>query len=245
MAALLVTELARGLIDLLYPGRCLVCDAAEDETPFRHNLCTACDTAIRHDPWETCPRCAATVGPHADTSEGCLACRDKGFKFDAAVRLGPYDGRLRDAILRTKSLAGDIVAETLGSIHVGTRGGVLRADGADVVVPIPLHWRRQLTRGYNQAAAFGREVAGGLGVPFAPGWLRRVRPATQHAQPSATARRENVRGAFSLSRGASPAGRTVLLADDVMTTGATLSEAAGVLKKAGAARVLVAVLGRR
>ena len=75
--------------------------------------------------------------------------------------------------------------------------------------------------------------------------LRRVKPVSQHAQPSASARRENIRGAFAARPRASLAGRAVLLVDDVMTTGATAAEAARVLRAAGVARVVVAVLARR
>ena len=100
-------------------------------------------------------------------------------------------------------------------------------------------------RGHNQAEAVAREIAAGLGRPCEPGWLRRVTAATQHAQSTASARRENVRGAFLVTPRAKPAGRTVLLVDDVMTTGSTLSEAAGVLKAAGAGKVVAAFLARR
>src|SRR5204863_6890690 len=121
----------------------------------------------------------------------------------------------------------------------------LRSAGADVVVPVPLHWRRRWARGYNQAAAVGRELALGLGAKFAPELLRRVRHTPQQAQPSASARRENVRGAFRAASGARVAGRTVLLVDDVMTTGSTAGEAARTLREAGAKRVVAAILARR
>ena len=100
-------------------------------------------------------------------------------------------------------------------------------------------------RGYNQAAAVGREVAHGLGVKFAPNILRRVRHTPQQLQPSRAARKENVRGAFEVDRRASFGTGTVLLVDDVLTTGSTVGEAARTLRAAGAAQVMVAVLARR
>ncbi len=178
-------------------------------------------------------------------SEGCPACRDRGFRFDATIRLGPYDGRLRDAVLRMKSAPGEALAEMAGRLLADERRDALKAAGVGVVVPVPLHWRRRWARGYNQAEAIARELAARLGLPCLPRALRRVWPAPQQAQPSATARRENVRGAFRVAPRASGPGRAVLLVDDVMTTGSTAGEAARVLKEAGAAKVVVAVLARR
>src|SRR5437762_3162418 len=99
-------ELARGVGQLVFPNACLICDAPEgDRAGFRHGLCTDCQRALAVDPHPACPRCAATVGPHTDTADGCLACRSLSLGFDEAIRLGPYDGCLRDAIVRMKSAA--------------------------------------------------------------------------------------------------------------------------------------------
>lgn len=143
-----------------------------------------------------------------------------------------------------KSGSGEALAEMLGRIQAEQNAAHLQAAGIQAVVPVPLHWRRRWTRGYNQAEAVARELAGTLGVVFGAGWLRRVKPATQHAQPSASAREANIRGAFRCRPRASLAGRTVLLVDDVMTTGSTVGEAARMLRQAGAGGVVVAVLAR-
>jgi len=132
----------------------------------------------------------------------------------------------------------------LGRIQAERKADVLQAAGVQAVVPVPLHWRRRWARGYNQAEAVARELATSLGVPLGAGWLRRVKPASQHAQPSASAREANIRGAFRCRPRASLTGRTVLLVDDVMTTGSTVGEAARMLRQAGAGRVVVAVLAR-
>ena len=240
-----LVDLVRGVGQLLYPNSCLICATPEsDGDPLRHGLCSACRGAIASDPWEVCPRCAATVGPFTDTSAGCPACSGQSFPFERAFRLGPYDGPLREGILHTKSAAGEPLAEMLGRVFAESRGPAVLSVGVEVVVPVPLHWRRRWSRGYNQADAVARELAAGIGLPHEAA-LRRVKPGVQHAQPSASARRENIRGAFAARRGARLAGRAVLLVDDVMTTGSTAAEAARVLREAGAARVVVAVLARR
>ncbi|MBN9117796.1 MAG: ComF family protein [Planctomycetes bacterium] len=241
-----VAEFARHVVQLLYPSACLICEArGSDATSFRHGVCNDCHRSVTTDPFPACPWCAQTVGPHTDTSGGCAECRGVSLGFDAAVRLGPYAEKLRDAVLRTKVLAGEGLADLLGRTFAEARGAAIRAAGAELVVPVPLHWWRKWQRGYNQSEAVGRELAAGLGAAFAPNLLRRVRWTPQQSQPTREARRENVRGAFRLSRGARIGGKTVLIVDDVMTTGSTLGEAARTLRAGGAGRVVVAVLARR
>ena len=238
-------ELARGFGQLLLPNACLICDKPEGERPdFRHGLCSGCWQSVAIDFHNACPRCAATVGPHADTTDGCSGCRGHALGFAEAMRLGPYDGRLRDAILRMKSLAGEGLAESLGEVAAEILGARIRDARVDLIVPIPLHWRRWWQRGYNQSEAVARELGAELKIEVATRALRRVNHSPQHLQPSAAARRENVRGAFRVRRGARVADRIVLLVDDVMTTGSTATEAAKTLKDAGARRVLAAVLAR-
>jgi len=165
--------------------------------------------------------------------------------FESAMRLGLYEGKLREAVLRMKSSGGEGLAEMLGRLFFDRFSGELRLASIESVVPIPLHWRRRWSRGYNQAAATGREIAAGLNVKFKPYLLRRNRHTPQQVQPSAAARKENIRGAFATNRRASFGTGTVLLVDDVLTTGSTAGEAARTLRTAGAARVVLAVLARR
>lgn len=241
-----VAQFLHNSLNLLYPNSCLVCDAAESAgTAFRHGLCGRCHVAVTAPRFAACPWCAQTVGPHTDTTDGCAECRGVALGFDRAHRLGPYIGPLRDAVLRTKVLAGEGLADLLGRIFAEQRGEALRGEGIDLVTAVPLHWWRRWTRGYNQAEAVARELAAALGVPFAPRLVRRVRLASQHAQPTREARRENVKGAFRVRPSARIVGRTVLVVDDVMTTGSTVGEVARVLKAAGAGRVVAACLARK
>lgn len=237
--------LARGVAQLIFPNSCLICGVSEtDRDEFRHGLCSECYRSVTTDPHSACPRCGLTVGPHADVGGGCVKCRDESLPFESTVRLGPYENRLRDAVIRMKSSEGEALAEMLGRVFCETACARIRTLGVDVVVPVPSHWRRQWARGYNQAAAIARELATGLGLRFEGGMLRRVRPTAQQMLMTATARRENVRGAFRARRPASPRGKRILLVDDVMTTGSTAAEAARTLRAAGAEWVVVAVLAR-
>jgi ComF family protein len=239
-----ISELVRAALGWAFPTACLVCDSPERANPLTHGLCAACFAAITTDPHAHCPRCAQTVGPHANTEDGCSECRPQSLAFESAFRLGEYDQHLQVAVLRLKHLNGEGLADLLGRAFAECRGADLRAANCELVVPVPLHWMRRMGRGYNQSEAVARELAAGIGVPFAHA-LRRAKWTPQQLQPSREARRANVKGAFLVRKGASVAGKSVLLVDDVMTTGSTLNECARVLKSAGAVRVCVAVLARR
>lgn len=241
-----VRDFIRGVLDLVFPNACLICDAlASDDDILRHGLCSNCWAAVTNDPHNLCMRCGQTIGPHADSTDGCVACRSVTFGFRAVIRLGTYGGRLRDAVLRMKNSSGESLAENMGRVFGECRRDHFSELRSDLVAPVPLHWRRAWWRGYNQAAAIAEQLAWASGLPCSRGCLRRIRHTSQQLQPSAAARRENVRGAFRVRRGENVKGKRILLVDDVMTTGSTASEASRTLREAGAAEVVVAVLARR
>jgi ComF family protein len=123
----------------------------------------------------------------------------------------------------------------------------LELDSVDAVLPVPLHARRLRDRGYNQALALARAAIRQVGHPRPPVWvdtLNRVRDTPILGSASPERRRALVAGAFSVARPWRIHGRRVLVVDDVMTTGATLSACALTLREAGAAEVRVAVLAR-
>jgi ComF family protein len=142
-----------------------------------------------------------------------------------------------------KHASGEGLAELVGELWAAATEARLRALAAHVVVPVPLHWRRRWGRGYNQSEALARPIAARLGLPCRPSCLRRVRHTPEQAKQTPAARQDNVRHAFR-ARGTLLRGQTVLLVDDVFTTGSTAAEAARALRQAGAGRVVVAVLAR-
>jgi ComF family protein len=236
----LARDLARGLLHLLYPGVCALC--SRPTGIGAGDFCPDCRTALTTDPHATCARCASTLGPNLPPAPDCARCRGHAFAFERVIRLGPYEGVRRDAILRMKHAHHDGLAEAVGELWATSASGPLKAVGAGLVVPVPLHWRRRWRRGYNQAAALARALASGLQNPSTERWLRRVRATPFQTDVAPSARRANVRGAFRAAVDPNLKGQTVLLVDDVLTTGGTAHEAARVLRAAGAARVVVAVL---
>ena len=157
--------------------------------------------------------------------------------------MGPYEGIRREIILKLKHSRSEGLAEIVGELWVQERIESVRNCGIGAVVPVPLHWRRRWSRGYNQSEVLAAAWSLVLEAPLRRHWLRRSRPTALQTTLTPTARQENVRGAFRAARDSRLRGATVLLVDDVLTTGATASEAAKALKRAGAASVIVVTLG--
>ena len=230
------------MVDLLLPEVCLACGAGETSAA---GLCRDCNVhllslvSLRY-----CPRCGATIGPNIPVREdGCRACPNPLPRFAAVVRLGPYTGPLRQVVRSLKyhhqgaprRLLGRMLAEGLAALH--------GRQGFDFAVPVPMHWRRRLIRGYDHSRALAGAVAGELGVPVYRELIRmRHTPPQVHLPRSR--RIENVRGAFSAPRLRHVEGANILLIDDVTTTGATANEAARALLKAAALRVTLAVVAK-
>jgi ComF family protein len=235
-------DLGHGLLQIFYPNVCWLC--RQLIAPRQRAFCPGCQDAVFADPRPSCPCCAATVGPFTAVDAGCPACRDEHFAFRRALRLGPYDGRLRDLILLLKDAHHEGLGELVAAEWAARAAERLDGLGIDCVVPVPLHWWRRWQRGYNQSDAPAAALARVLRVPCHLYGLRRLRATEKQANLSVTARRANVHGAFAARRTVDLRGRTVLLVDDVMTTGATAHEAARALRQGGAAHVVVAVLAR-
>jgi predicted amidophosphoribosyltransferase len=143
-----------------------------------------------------------------------------------------------------KQAEGDALSLAIGRLIWHFRGERLKALGADVVAPIPLHWRRRIAHRTNSAGMLAEVVASKLGVPRADGLLRRTRATHRQFDLTRPQRWENVRKAFAVRAGHHLRDAHVLLVDDIMTTGATCSDAARALRSAGAARVTVLVAAR-
>lgn len=234
----------QAVTDWAWPRACYLC--GERITDDRQLcVCDGCEPKLTADPHPTCPRCSSTVGPHVDTAGGCPKCRNVTFRFTGVTRLGVYDGLLREAVLKTKQPGGEGVAETLGHLFAAARLLPLKTVAPDVVVPVPLHWRRWWGRRHNQAEGIARGVACVLRVPVAGRVLWRVRYSPLQSSGSREQRWANAERAFRRAPWGSVSGLRVLLVDDVLTTGATADAAADALRRGGAAQVHVAVLAHR
>lgn len=170
----------------------------------------------------------------------CARCRSGLTGYDSAYSFGYYEGALKELIhlfkyARVETLAGPLGAMMLQSLPLDLR--------FDMVVPIPLHWRRRLWRGFNQAELLARPLAFRLGAPVVRA-IRRPRHTETQASLTPSERRSNVAGAFAVTKPDLVRGKSVLLVDDVLTTGATASAAGAALRRGGARHVAILTLAR-
>ena len=105
------------------------------------------------------------MGPFALVEGGCSRCRDESFAFERTLRLGPYDGLLREVVLRLKHRSGEGLAELMGELWAAHVGEQLRTSPVDLVVPVPLYWWRRMRRGYNQSASLAYGLTRHLRLP--------------------------------------------------------------------------------
>lgn len=232
-------RLGRAVVDAVLPPRCLACGATVGEPD---TLCGACWTGITFfaPPW--CAVCGLPF-PHP-MGEGavCGDCARRQPNWDKARAVLRYDRHSRPLVLRLKHGDQTHLAGAFGRWMHRAGGEVLA--GADLLMPVPLHWTRLAVRRFNQSALLAQAIRGAGGPPVAADWLVRRRRTPSQGTLGPLARARNVRGAFALRRGRSVAGRRIVLVDDVLTTGATAEECARVLRRAGAASVGVLVLAR-
>jgi ComF family protein len=237
----MLDALKAALLDTIYPPRCLACTEATDRA---HGLCAACWRDTHFVTGAACGRCGVPlIGEEApgDLCEGCLR-HPPAWDTGAAVML--YRGAGRRMVLALKH--GDRLDMVRPLAGWMARAGQAQLGRAELIAPVPLHWRRLVRRRYNQSAELVRALSRTTGVPAVTDLLVRRRHTVPQERMDREARRRNQAGAVAVGvrHAARLRGRSVVLVDDVLTSGATLSGCAEALRAAGAARVDVLVLCR-
>ena len=165
---------------------------------------------------------------------------ENSYAFDGVARVGVYESTLRSLILAFKfSEKTELAARLSAMLRQAVVTGSFY-EKIDVTVPVPLHWRRKLARGYNQSYLLAKQIMPENSSIFTD--LVRIRNTQQQWDLTHPQRRRNVKGAFAVRKGHPFNEKTVLLVDDISTSGATLNECAKTLKAAGAKKVYTAVL---
>ena len=231
----------RGLVSLFYPPHCAACSNAVDPG---ESLCARCSETARRVLPPFCAKCSQPFAGAITESFTCANCEDRVLHFDTAVSAYRSRGVVRKVVhnfkygrqIHLRHLLGRWLAETMDDPRLAGRR-------FDFIVPVPLHPARKRERGFNQAELLSLALHRHTGLPV-QNVLQRTRYTTTQTQFDRSERMENLKGAFRLRRGSNVRDLRMLLVDDVLTTGSTLSECALVLKKAGAISVHAATAVR-
>lgn len=236
------------LFSVLFPSDCRICQSPLVNIS-RLPVCEPCLAKIAPLDGLLCQVCGEKLfSAYVQSPDGplCGLCRRAQPQFQRAVAFGAYDGALRDLIHLFKyngiKPAGAVLARLLGQAIIQ-----LSLPDEFVLIPVPLWSGKRQARGFNQAEAIARaflsdRASGGIQLDTAT--LIRARETASQTGLTRRQRRANVRGAFAVTAPERIRGRSVLLIDDVMTTGTTVNECARVLRRAGAKEIFVATVAR-
>ncbi len=234
---MLIAEILQGLESLLFPTVCLACRIPLESR--RDILCPACVKALPRSraPWcQTCGRSLAGLGAGIVR---CADCSRTRFFFDQAISPCPYEGSVKELVVALKYQGRLSVAPFLGGLLAETVRQRLGNDPADAVVPVPLHPTRLRERTFNQAQVLAQELARRLDLPCWKHLLVRRNATPPQTDLPRQERLKNVAEAFAIQPDPFLRSARILLVDDVLTTGATASACAKLLKTGGAHSVIV------
>jgi len=228
---------------IFFPSLCEICSSLL-ESPHERVICHSCLRSIaapRSSCCSLCGRFFESIGdPHL-----CSLCSQEPPPFAFHRSFGRYQGTLKDIILLFKYRKFSILGRELAHLaYSGLRTKRELFEGLEIVVSVPLHPKKKRERGFNQAEILAREMAKMLGVEYGKDALVKHKRTPPQTTMRAEERRRNVKGVFSLKKREAVEGRTVLLVDDVFTTGSTLRECSRVLIRGGAREVKALTLAQ-
>ncbi len=237
-------NMVRRILDLILPSSCAYCNSSVSGSgvPF---FCSSCWSDFTVMTGALCPVCGRQFeSPEALTYSAdhcCLSCKQRPPAFDQSLSVGYFEGPLREAIHQFKYRPCRALGRPLASWMIRN---IRPVSNVDCIMPVPLHITRLRQRGFNQALIIANELSNAFSIPLSYDNLIRARPTRPQVELSVRERVTNVAGAFILKKPAVCANKTVLLVDDVYTTGATMNECARVLINAGASGVNALTIAR-
>ena len=229
-----MTDFCWDILDFIYPQRCPVCQATLSSG--RELMCRNCMLKFREKKRLLGPCCPSCKRQLPSLSDGC-ECEGSDHALEAVFSLGVY-GEETEALIenfkyKRKRRLGSFLSEVLGETLLES----VKLPRAGFIVPVPLHKRKLRERGFNQSQAVADQLSEKLGIPVLSDSVIRKRNTRSQTGLSREERQKNVKGAFRLTGKVDLEGRALLLVDDVLTTGATMSECARTLKSAGADKI--------
>jgi ComF family protein len=233
------------LIDIIYPPRCQICmDFLDDHPAGRGDICDECFSGFRELTHPFCSICGEPFKSKVEEDHLCEKCLRKRPYYDELRAPYIYEERLMTAIQLIKYSGKSNIIKSLGPLLARYAKNWINDAKKMIMIPVPLHRRKLKQRGFNQSALFVKTISPVLGIEIDFFTLIRIRYTESQTGLSLEQRRKNVKGAFDVKGGGNITGKTVILVDDVATTGNTMNECARILKKAGAEKVLGLTLAR-
>jgi competence protein ComFC len=242
LAAPIATCVEAGLA-LFYPRVCQMCEA-ERATPAEGFVCRKCWTGVRFIKPPFCERCGLPYEGEITGPFECANCRDLELHFSAARSAVAAKGVTLEIIHRFKYQRALWFEPFLVDLLRRAALPVLREQKWDLIVPVPLHHAKEREREFNQAERLAAGLAQALQLPVRANLVHRILPTRTQTQLTKAQRADNVRRAFVAGNGGKLRGERIILVDDVLTTGATTSACARVLRRLGAGEVCVWTVAR-
>lgn len=236
-----IVDAGKLLTCLVYPPVCAFCYEAVN---MDCRLCPAC----MHQLISTqtcCQRCSMPIPPVLPNDD-CIHCRKAGWRFSRVVALGPYRGKLREAVILCKKMKSDNLRQALSEqlvYRIRQRLPIIDQQ-QPILLPVPNHWSRAFSKMAPTAFRLASMISRQTGWPVSTRIVRRIRRTEKQGMLSIHERRQNVRGAFQKASTQSLSGRHVLIVDDVLTSGATANEMTRQVLRGNPADISIVVVAR-
>lgn len=247
-----LTQLRQRLSALVFPPHCTVCGVLlSPGDPINHcrvRFCELCQNQVISSLHDACRRCGAVhpgsrIGESASAQE-CRVCRRQDFPVEACCALGNYGDLLQRLVIQLKGHRNESLALQLGQL-LGQRLKELPwSRNLEAIIPVPAHWSKQLQKGFHGAAVIAEGIRRELKLDWLPRAVRSTRRTAKQGMLENSERFRNVDGAFEVSSASQVAGRNLLIVDDVLTSGATMTAVCDALREAEAGLLHAAVLAR-
>jgi competence protein ComFC len=227
----------------LYPRHCFACDKSLHEEQNTY-VCESCLEIIEATETRRCIKCGLKLGPGiTSSSKGCPECKNNKLRFEKSFFVSDNTEPVRTLIHQFKYKKHMYLATPLGSLLINLLHQKAISE-IDVIVPVPLHWKKKQERGFNQSEMMARRIGKKLSIPISINNLFRVKNTLSQTQLSRIQRQKNIKDAFKVKNPEKFYQKNILLVDDVLTTGMTASECAKSLENAGTNKLFLIALAR-